>query len=166
MSDPTPEERADYLVRRLEQFIRDGRTVRGVSFRDWQAMARAEFENAFTEVEQRKREIRQDVKVRRLLLVASSTLVTIGFWGGVIALDHDRGWIAALIMLASGTILLGVASDFSIRRLWGRRLVEQRRALRADRELRPATPPARDGNPPEAEADRSQGQGRLRGGPR
>ncbi|GGF14165.1 hypothetical protein GCM10011611_19900 [Aliidongia dinghuensis] len=128
MSDPTPQERADYLVRRLEQFIRDGRTVRGVSFRDWQAMARAEFENAFTEVEQRKREIRQDVKLRRLLLVASSTLVTIGFWGGVMALDHDRGWIAALIMLASGTILLGVASDFSIRRLWGRRVVEQRRA--------------------------------------
>ncbi|HEV2673158.1 MAG TPA: hypothetical protein VGV37_01370 [Aliidongia sp.] len=128
MSDPTPQDRADYLIRKLEQFIRDGRTVRGVSFRTWQAMAKAEFINSFTEIEQRKAEIRKDVSVRRLLLVASSTLVTIGFWGGVMALDGSRGWIAALVMLGSGTILLFVAGDFSIRRLWGRGSAKQRRA--------------------------------------
>lgn len=127
MSDPTPQDRADYLVRKLEQFIRDGRTVRGVSFRSWQAMAKSEFINAFTEVEQRRIEIQKDLSVRRLLLVASVALVTIGFWGGVMALDSSRGWIAALIMLASGTILLFVAGDFSIRRLWGRGAAKQRR---------------------------------------
>jgi hypothetical protein len=127
MSDPTPQDRADYIVRKLEQFIRDGRTVRGVSFRDWQAMAKAELVNSFAEVEKRKQEIRRDVSVRRLLLVTSSTLVTIGFWGGVMALDHGRGWLAALVMLAAGTILLCFACDFSIRRLWGRGSAKQRR---------------------------------------
>ena len=128
MSDPTPQDRADYLVRKLEQFIRDGRTVRGVSFRSWQAMARSEFVNAFTEVEQRKLEVQKDLSVRRLLLVASVARVPIGFWGGVMALDGSRGWVAALIMLASGTILLFVAGDFGIRRLWDRGAAKQRRA--------------------------------------
>jgi hypothetical protein len=127
MSDPTPQDRADYLVRKLEQFIRDGRTVRGVSFRDWQAMARSELANSFAEVDQRRLEIQKDLAVRRFLLVASVTLVTIGFWGGVMALDKSREWLAALIMLGAGTILLFYAADFSIRRLWNRGAAKQRR---------------------------------------
>lgn len=127
MSDPTPQERADYLVRKLEQFIKDGRTVRGVSFRDWQAMARAEFANSFAEVDRRRIEIQKDLAVRRLLLVVSITLVTIGFWGGVMALDKGRSLVAALIILGAGTILLGYAGDFSIRRLWSGRIDKQRK---------------------------------------
>jgi len=127
MSDPTPQDRADYLVRKLEQFIRDGRTVRGVSFRDWQAMARAELANSFAEVDRRRLEIQQDLPMRRLLLVAAVTLVTIGFWGGVMALDRSRDWLAALIMLGAGTILLCYAGDFGIRRLWNRGAVKQRK---------------------------------------
>ena len=30
---PTPEQKAEYLVRKLEQTIRDNRTVKGMSFR-------------------------------------------------------------------------------------------------------------------------------------
>jgi len=127
MSDPTPQDRADYLVRKLEQFIRDGRTVRGVSFRDWQAMARAELANSFAEVDRRRIEIQKDLAMRRLLLVAAFTLVTIGFWGGVMALDKGRDWLAALIMLGAGTILLGYAGDFGIRRLWNRGAAKQRK---------------------------------------
>jgi len=127
MSDPTPQDRADYLVRKLEQFIKDGRTVRGVSFRDWQAMARSELANSFAEVEQRRIEIQKDLAARRLLLVASVALVTIGFWGGVMALDKGRDWIAALIMLGAGTILLCYAGDFGIRRWWNRNSARQRR---------------------------------------
>jgi hypothetical protein len=126
MSDPTPQDRAEYIVRKLEQFIRDGRTVRGVSFRDWQAMAKAELINSFAEVEQRKQEIRRDVSARRLLLVTSSTLVTIGFWGAVMAFDHGRGLLAALVMLASGTILLFFGGHFSVRRLWRRGSAKER----------------------------------------
>jgi hypothetical protein len=127
MSDPTPQDRADYLVRKLEQFIRDGRTVRGVSFRDWQAMARSELANSFAEVDRRRIEIQKDLAMRRLLLVASVTLVTIGFWGGVMALDKGRDWLAALVMLGAGTVLLGYAGDFGIRRLWHRGAGKQRK---------------------------------------
>jgi hypothetical protein len=127
MSDPTPQDRADYLVRKLEQFIRDGRTVRGVSFRDWQAMARSELANSFVEVDRRRIEIQKDLAMRRLLLVASVTLVTIGFWGGVMALDKGRDWLAALIMLGAGTVLLGYVGDFGIRRLWNRGAAKQRK---------------------------------------
>ena len=127
MSDPTPQDRADYLVRKLEQFIKEGRTVRGVSFRDWQTMARAELANSFAEVEKRRIEIQKDLPVRRLLLVASVALVTIGFWGGVMALDRNREWVAALIMLASGIVLLAYAGDLGIRRLWQRGAAQKRR---------------------------------------
>ena len=42
MADPTPMERADYLVRKLERFIIEGReTKKGMPFRAWQTKARA-----------------------------------------------------------------------------------------------------------------------------
>jgi hypothetical protein len=114
-------------VRKLEQFIKDGRTVRGVSFRDWQAMARSELANSFAEVDRRRIEIQKDLAVRRLLLIASVTLVTIGFWGGVMALDKSREWLAALIMLAAGIVLLAYACDFGIRSLWNRGAAKKRK---------------------------------------
>ena len=50
--NPTAQERADFVTRRLEQFIRDNRTAeRGVNFRQWQAMARAEIINAIEDAE-------------------------------------------------------------------------------------------------------------------
>ena len=141
MSDPTPQQRADYLVRKLEQYIREERTVRGVSFRDWQTMARNEFANSFAESDQRREAMRQDITMRRLLLVAAVTLVTIGFWGGVMALDQSRNWIAALILLGAGTILLFYVGDFGVRRLWTRHVAKERkqrfeRIENFDRQLR------------------------------
>ena len=90
-------------------------------------MARAELANSFAEVDRRRIEIQKDLAMRRLLLVAAFTLVTIGFWGGVMALDKGRDWLAALIMLGAGTILLGYAGDFGIRRLWNRGAAKQRK---------------------------------------
>lgn len=127
MSDPTPEQRADYLVRKLEQYIRDGRTVRGVSFRDWQTMARNEFANSFAETDMRREKVRKDLSMRRLLLVAAVTLVTIGFWGGVMAFDKNRNWMSALTLLGSGTVLLFFVGDFGVRHLWSRRIDKQRK---------------------------------------
>ena len=41
---PTPDERSNYVIMRLEQFIREGRTLdEGMSFKKWQAMARTDF---------------------------------------------------------------------------------------------------------------------------
>lgn len=37
--NPTPEERADYIILRLEQFIRDGRTFsEGMNYKKWKSV--------------------------------------------------------------------------------------------------------------------------------
>jgi hypothetical protein len=66
------------------------------------------------------------------LLVAAVTLVTIGFWGGVMAFDKNRNWMSALTLLGSGTVLLFFVGDFSVRQLWSRR-VDKQRKLRFER---------------------------------
>jgi hypothetical protein len=141
MSDPTPQERAELIVLKLEHFIRDNRTVRGVPYRDWQAMARAELAEAFVDVAETARDRSRDVVMRRVLLIGASTLVTIGFWGTVMALDTHYGIASALIMFAAGIILLAVVGDFGIRRIWARGTAAQRparfrRIARFDTQLR------------------------------
>ena len=50
--DPSPDERAEYVILRLEQFIREGRTFdEGMSFKIWQAMAKVEIAIAIAESE-------------------------------------------------------------------------------------------------------------------
>ncbi|MGE5547834.1 MAG: hypothetical protein ACM33T_13105 [Solirubrobacterales bacterium] len=114
---PTPEQQADYLVRKLEQTIRDNRTVRGMSFRTWQAIARDEIANAIRSAE--RRHVRHDRTVGRLILVASSALVTIGFWGAVVAVDRAWGGPAALASLAAGLALAVVGANWGIERAMG-----------------------------------------------
>ncbi|MGE5478124.1 MAG: hypothetical protein ACM3Q1_15830 [Bacteroidales bacterium] len=119
---PTPEQQADYLVRKLEQTIRDNRTVKGMSFRTWQAIAREEITNALRAIE--KRHADHDRAVGRVLLVGSASLVSIGFWGAVVAVDRAYGGIAALVALVAGAALFFVGAEWGIRRLgtgYGRR---------------------------------------------
>jgi Flp pilus assembly protein TadB len=110
----TPEQQADYLVRKLEQTIRDNRTVKGMSFRTWQNIAREEITNALRNAE--KRRIQHDRTVGRTILVAASALVTIGFWGAVVAVDRAYGGPAALIFLVAGAALFFVAADYGLKR--------------------------------------------------
>jgi hypothetical protein len=111
---PTPEQQADYLVRKMEQTIRDNRTVRGMSFATWQAIAREEIANAIRSAERRQQV--HDRTVSRLALVASSALVTIGFWGAVAAVDRAYGGPAALAALGAGLALFIVGADWGIKR--------------------------------------------------
>src|SRR5271154_6479764 len=98
MSDPTPSQRAEYMIRQLESFIRDKRTDKGMSFKTWQVMAHAELTNAFIEHERQMLRVRQDRLGRRILLVSCAAIVTIGFWGAVVTLDHHFGLLAAAIL--------------------------------------------------------------------
>jgi hypothetical protein len=141
MSEPTPEQRAELIVLKLEHFIRDKRTVRGVPYRDWQAMAREELTQAFVDVAEEARDKTRDIVMRRVLLVGASSLITIGFWGAVMALDTHYGIISAMIMFMAGVILLFVVGDFGIRRIWQRGTAAQRpgrfrRIARYDTQLR------------------------------
>ncbi len=119
---PTPEQQADYLVRKLEQTIRDNRTVKGMSFRTWQAIAREEIVNALRAAERRHAE--HDRNLGRALLVGAASLVSIGFWGAVVAVDRAYGGIAALVALVAGAALFFVGAEWGIRRVgggWSRR---------------------------------------------
>jgi hypothetical protein len=108
MAGPTPEQRADYVIRKLEQLIRDGRSVRGMSFKTWQSLARAELTNAFADFERQLVKGRQDAVGRRLVLVGVTAVVTVGFWGAALSIDRRYGDLAAEICIGAG--LLGVAA--------------------------------------------------------
>jgi hypothetical protein len=130
-NDPTPQERAELIVLKLEHFIRDNRTVRGVPYRTWQAMARAELTEAFIEVAERERNIRRDLVMRRFLTIVAATLITIGFWGAVVALDTHYATLSAILMFLAGLGLLYAISDFSLRHFWSSgRPRRRRRAFR------------------------------------
>lgn len=111
---PTPEQQTDYLVRKLEQTIRDNRTVKGMSFRTWQAIAREEILTAMRSNE--KRQQVHDQTVNRLVLVSASSLVTIGFWGAMVAVNSAYGGIAAIITLVAGAGLFFVTADWGVKR--------------------------------------------------
>ena len=67
---PTPDERSNYVIMRLEQFIREGRTLdEGMSFKKWQAMARTEITIAIAEAE--NSQDHDEINSRRILFVAA-----------------------------------------------------------------------------------------------
>lgn len=117
MSDPTPAQRAEFIVRKLEQFIREGKNQRGMSFKTWQAMARAELTNSFAEQEKRMIRRHGDLLIKRLIVTIAAALVTIGFWGVVMSVDRNFGGLAAMIMFGSGLLLLAVGLEVGVRRV-------------------------------------------------
>ncbi|MEI9983265.1 MAG: hypothetical protein WDN69_08705 [Aliidongia sp.] len=127
MTTPTPQERADYIVRKLEQFIREGKSERGMSFKTWQAMARAELANAFADIEQRQAQRRADLTVRRILIIGATSLVTIGFWGAVMAVDRRYGPVAALLLSIAGLVVAAMALEFGLRHAMNRIKLQRRK---------------------------------------
>jgi hypothetical protein len=117
MSDPTPAQRAEYMIRQLENFIRDKRTEKGLSFKTWQTLAHAELTNAFTDHERQLLRVKQDRLGRRVLLVCSAAIITIGFWGSVVVIDRHFGLLAAAIMSGAGLALAFVLGELAARKL-------------------------------------------------
>lgn len=126
MADPSPQQRADYVVRKLEHFIREGKSEHGLSFKTWQAMARAEIANAFADIEERQARHRADLTMRRMLIVGAAALVTIGFWGTVLAVDHRYGELSAVLLIIAGLVLAALAIELGLRRTLNR-LTQRRR---------------------------------------
>lgn len=125
--NPTALERADFVARRLEQFIRDNRTIdRGVNIRQWQAMARAEIVNAIEDAQADAQ--KDDAVTKRLMFIAASSLVTVGFWGVTFAWGRV-GYLAVAVVCGLAALALFVgALETPIRRAAKRR-ARRRRSL-------------------------------------
>ncbi len=124
---PTPAERADFVVRRLEGFIRDGRAAgEGMSLRRWQDLARAEIASA---IEEADRDRRDDAgAIRRVLFTLGSAFTTLGFWGLLWAYDQVPYLMSAAICGAAGVVALAISAEWQLRRLWKRRGAVRRAA--------------------------------------
>ena len=115
--NPTPPERADLIVKRLEKFIRDGRDKqRGVAFNKWQEFAVDEVTNAIRDAEKHWRGDHRFVTLG--LTIGAAALVTIGVWGSALAASMaPNRQTAALILLIAGGTLFTVIGVWSLRRL-------------------------------------------------
>lgn len=123
--NPTPQERAEFVVERLAQFIRDGRTVAGMPFRQWQQMARAEIADAI--VQSDLSEERDEGVTKRLLFTFASAFVTIGFWGAAFSFGKTEYLFTAFICGLAGVILFSVTVEWRVRHFLKRRAAKKRR---------------------------------------
>lgn len=110
----TAADRADYIVARLEQFIRDGsKDEKGMSFDQWKNMARSEIAVAIAEAETSQKF--DELASKRVLFVSASAMVTIGFWGTVTSLDKLDYMIGALVCGLAGLVLLLAIGNWRLR---------------------------------------------------
>jgi len=132
---PSPEQRADFVVKRLEQFIREGRTIaEGMSLRQWQDMARFEISNALIAAENARDD--EDVVSRRLLFTVAASLVTVGFWGTLFAYDKVQYLVVAIIFGITGIVLLAIVGEWQLMKYFRRHQARQReRSLRRVEDL-------------------------------
>lgn len=125
LGHPTPEQRADFVVKRLEQFIREGRTLaEGMSLRQWQDMARMEIALAVAAAEEASRD--DDQVTRRVMFTVASALVTVGFWGTVFAFDKAPYLVVAFIFTITGLITLAIVGEWQFMKYFRRHQAKKR----------------------------------------
>lgn len=109
-NNPLPAEHAEYVIRRLEKFIRDGRTLdEGMSFRKWQSMAKTEIAVSITETQNNYKY--DEINSKRVLFVSASAMTTIGFWGTVISLEKVTYLPGGIICLVAGLLIFFLVSN-------------------------------------------------------
>ena len=124
-TDPSPEQRADFVVKRLEQFIREGRTfAEGMNLKQWQDMARFEIASALIAAENVHRD--KGAVSKRLLFTIAASLVTIGFWGTLFAFDKVHYLVVAIIFSLTGIILLAIVGEWRLMKYFRRHQARQR----------------------------------------
>ena len=117
--NPTPDERAEFVILRLEQFIRDGGALdQGVFLKKWQDMAKKEIAIAIAEAEEKQEY--DDIKNRHILFVSAAAMVTIGFWGAAVSFQKVEGLLAGGICTIAGFVLLGVAGGRKAEKIYKR----------------------------------------------
>lgn len=133
MTAPTPEDRAQIVVRILEQAIREGRNETslrtksgrpGLSFRQWQDIAAVEIANAIRDAES---EVSKRKGVgNRIAMTLGACLVTLGFFGAAVAWGRVDRTLAAVASLAAGVGLLLAAMEIPLRLSWRKARAKRR----------------------------------------
>jgi len=136
----TPEERAEYIVKRLELFIRENREpFKGMKFSAWQQLARTEIANSLKDQENQKGE---DNNIsRRMLFIAGSTIATIGFWGTAAAFGRMDYMLAGMVCLIAGIVIIAHAGEWATRRMIKKSQAKRREksynnAVRLDQQIK------------------------------
>jgi len=121
-NNPSPEDHADFIMQRLEQFIREGRTIsEGMNLQKWQDMAKVEIANAIVQSQINVQD--DDVVTKRLLFTFGASFTTIGFWGGLWSYGKLHYVGAALVCGAAGLFMIGIALEWRFRKFWKKRQV-------------------------------------------
>ena len=127
-SASTAEDRADYIVARLERFIREGRKdEQGMSFDRWKQMARSEIAIAVAEAEMSQKH--DELHSKRVLFVTAAAMVTIGFWGTVTSLDKLDYLIGGLVCGLAGIVLMLAVGEWRFRSWSEARQARKRREI-------------------------------------
>ena len=122
---PSAQQRADFVVKRLEQFIREGRTIaEGMSLKQWMDMARFEIFNALIAAENAHTD--DEAVSKRLLFTVAASLTTIGFWGVLFAYDKVQYLVVAIIFGITGIILLAIVGEWRLMKYFRRHQARQR----------------------------------------
>lgn len=128
MFQMTAADRADYIVARLEQFIRDGsKDEQGMSFDQWKNMARSEISVAIAEAEVSQKH--DELASKRVLFVSATAMITIGFWGTVTSMGKLDYMIGALVCGAAGLVLLLAIGNWRLRSWSEMREARKRREI-------------------------------------
>lgn len=133
MTAPTPEDRAQIVVRILEQAIREGRNETslrtksgrpGLSFRQWQDIAAVEIANTIRDAEAEV--VKRKGVGNRIAMTLGACLVTLGFFGAAVAWGRVDRTLAAVASLAAGAGLLLTAMEIPIRLSWRKARAKRR----------------------------------------
>ncbi len=139
-NEPTPEERAEYIVKRLELFIRENREpFKGMNFNKWQQLARVEIANSMKDIEQMHKT--DDQVSRRMLFIIGSSIATIGFWGVAAAFGKLDYMLAGMICIMAGIIVIAHAGEWATRKMWKKAAAAKRQrsynnAVSLDRQIK------------------------------
>ena len=121
---PSPEERADFVVKRLEEFIREKKSPEGMNFKQWQALCKAEIAAAIAAAV--KEQTQGDAALKRVLFAGAAALVTVGFWGMAVSLGRADYLLAGAVCLVAGIVFMGFVGEWSFSRWRNKRRTRAR----------------------------------------
>lgn len=134
MGGATPEQRADMVVRKLEQAIRDNRQTlpspngkkgaSGMSLSKWQDVARVEITSAIRNAQREKTS--ESWMVNRLLMGTGAAVTALGFLGTVFSSGGGHRQLAAYVAVGVGLIFLMLGCEWPITKNRAKKKAEKR----------------------------------------